>query len=172
MGAPHAPHKPTPQEELEQLEKAAVQHQKRQTFLSGLRAEVERLQGALAQHNLIIDAVVAKTPLEALQRDLEALTQANAAAAEALGALSEQRATAEAATRSLQEEADRLQAAMAEQLESLPEAVRCRVENALHASFQPTTNWSTTPACCPHAGTRCPRVHAGRGGCAAAAGGG
>lgn len=112
------------QEQLEQLEKAAVHHEKRQAFLNDLRAEVERLQGALAQHNLIIDAVVGKTPLDALQRDLEALTQANAGAAESLGTLAEQRAAAEAATRTLQAEAERLQGAMAEQLELLPDAVR------------------------------------------------
>lgn len=84
---------------------------------------MERLQAALAHHNLIIDAVVAKTPLEALQRDLEKLTQANTAAAEALGTLAEQRTAAEAATARLQEEAERLQGAMAEQLELLSDSV-------------------------------------------------
>lgn len=130
-----------PQEQLEQLEKAAVQQQKRQAFLTDLRAEVERLQGVLAQHNLIIDAVVAKTPLETLQHDLQTLTQANAGAAEALGALAGQRAAAEAATRTLQAEAERLQSIMAEQIEALPDTVR-----VYYFNYKDTSLPTGTPA--------------------------
>ncbi len=116
-------HHPQPQAQLDQLEKAAVQHQKRKTYLTNLHAEIDTMQTTLAQHNLIIDAVIAKTPIDALQRELQALIQRNESAEEALQHTLEQRAAVEDGTRGLQLEAERLQEVMAAQFEALPEQV-------------------------------------------------
>lgn len=117
---------------MEQLEKASVQQQKRQTFLADLHSEIDAMQTTLAQHNLIIDAVVAKTPLEALQRELQALVQRNDQADEVLQRTLEQRAAVEDATRGLQVEVERLQEVMAAQIEALPEQVRGGDAGCMH----------------------------------------